>query len=306
MKENNKTKKPKIFDVFLFLNELDLLELRFKTLYKIVDYFIITEVDETFSGIKKPLIFRKYIERFKKFEKKIIYNPISKKDLEQLKNKKWVNYVSKLDRSLPYKHSGRKPFLLNKSLKREIEHRDSAILGFHKLAKPNDFILLSDLDEIPNPQTIKIALKNKVNQPHYFKMEWFLYWINNRVSKPWFGTVLFKFKHLKGNSLDNFRYASSDINNVPGPILNNGGWHFSYLGGKNEILNKLKSHPFQGYKIKLAILLDKFNIRNFEKKLKNNRDLFFQDRELKLIDIKKNFPKSILNETEFIKKYLHE
>ncbi len=306
MKENNNTKKPKVFDVFLFLNEIDLLEIRFKTLYKTVDYFVITEVDETFSGMKKPLVFSKYLERFNKFKKKIIYNPISKKELEQLKHTKWANYVSKLDRSLPYKHSGRKPIKLNNSLLREIEHRDSAILGFHKLAKPNDFILLSDLDEIPNPQTVEIAIKNKINKPYYFKMEWFLYWINNRVSEPWFGTVLFKFKHLKGNSLDNFRYASSDVNNVPGPILNNGGWHFSYLGGKKEILNKLRSHPFQGYKIKLALLLDKLNIRKFEKKLKNNKDLFFHNRVLELIELNNSFPKAILNDHEFIKKYIHE
>ena len=51
--------KPKLFDVFLFLNELDLLDLRLKTLYSIVDYFIITEINETFSGKPKSLIFEK-------------------------------------------------------------------------------------------------------------------------------------------------------------------------------------------------------------------------------------------------------
>jgi beta-1,4-mannosyl-glycoprotein beta-1,4-N-acetylglucosaminyltransferase len=33
----------KIIDVFLFYNELDLLELRFKILYDVVDFFVITE-----------------------------------------------------------------------------------------------------------------------------------------------------------------------------------------------------------------------------------------------------------------------
>ena len=41
-------KNIKIFDVFLFLNELDLLELRLETLYEVVDYFVITELFETF------------------------------------------------------------------------------------------------------------------------------------------------------------------------------------------------------------------------------------------------------------------
>ena len=77
--------KQRIFDVFLFLNELDLLELRLKTLYPIVDYFVITEINETFSGESKSLIFEKNRERFKQFNKKIIYNPITKEQLIELK-----------------------------------------------------------------------------------------------------------------------------------------------------------------------------------------------------------------------------
>ena len=56
--------KKRIFDVFLFFNELDLLELRLKTLYPIVDYFIITELCETFSGKPKDLLFNENKERF--------------------------------------------------------------------------------------------------------------------------------------------------------------------------------------------------------------------------------------------------
>ena len=54
---------------------------------------------------------------------------------------------------------------------------------------------------------------------------------------------------------DSLRFASSKEQDVPGPIINNGGWHFSYLGGYEAIIYKLKSHPFQGYKVQLASLL---------------------------------------------------
>ena len=54
--------------------------------------------------------------------------------------------------------------------------------------------------------------------------------MNNKISSPWFGTVLLKFKYLKNRSLNTIRYASSDEKNVPGNIIKNGGWHFSYLG----------------------------------------------------------------------------
>ena len=52
-------KEAKIFDVFLFLNELDLLELRLETLYEFVDYFVITELSQTFSVKSKSPLFEK-------------------------------------------------------------------------------------------------------------------------------------------------------------------------------------------------------------------------------------------------------
>ena len=295
--------KPKLFDVFLFLNELDLLDLRLKTLYPIVDFFIITEINETFSGKPKSLIFEKNRKRYKEYDKKIIYNPITKKDLLELQKEYWSDYVSDLKKSISYKHKGKPPKYLKKSLRREISHRDAAILGFFKLASDEDLILLSDLDEIPNPKTISKAIKKKFDCPHYFKMDWFLYWINNKVSNPWFGTVLFRFKNLKGNSLDNLRFASPKEQDVPGPIINNGGWHFSYLGGYEAIIYKLKSHPFQGYKVQFAIMLDKLKIRRIKNTVKKNNDMFFQKRNLSIVDIDDSFPEYMIKDEKFVKKY---
>tara|TARA_B100001989_G_C24551861_1_gene475867 strand:+ start:7837 stop:8751 length:915 start_codon:yes stop_codon:yes gene_type:complete len=296
---NNK----KLFDIFLFLNEFDLLELRFEILDTIVDYFVITEVNETFSGKPKPLIFKKNILRYKKFQKKIIYNPITQKELKLLREPKWSQYVSNLEKSIPYKHNGRKPINLHKSLKREISHRDASILGIYKIAKSEDYILISDLDEIPNPKAIKEALKSKISKPYYFKMDWFLYWINNKVSNPWFGTVLCKFKNIKGKSIDNLRYASCKEDKLPGPIIKNGGWHFSYLGGIEAILFKLKSHPFQGYRVLISIILDKLKIRSLRERVTNNKDIFFQNRNFSIVKIDNSFPKEIKKDTKFIKKY---
>ena len=64
------SRKKRIFDVFLFFNELDLLELRFKTLYPIVDYFIVTELCETFSGKPKNFFLIKTKKGLKNSPKK--------------------------------------------------------------------------------------------------------------------------------------------------------------------------------------------------------------------------------------------
>ena len=49
----------KIYDSFLFFNELDLLEIRLELLYDKVDYFIISECDSSFSGLDNHFILMK-------------------------------------------------------------------------------------------------------------------------------------------------------------------------------------------------------------------------------------------------------
>jgi beta-1,4-mannosyl-glycoprotein beta-1,4-N-acetylglucosaminyltransferase len=57
----------KIYDCFIFFNELDLLELRLNVLDSYVDYFVICEASVTHSGINKEYIFENNKHRFSKF-----------------------------------------------------------------------------------------------------------------------------------------------------------------------------------------------------------------------------------------------
>ena len=50
---------PKIFDCFIYNNEIKLLDLRIKYLYNHVDYFVITEAEQTFQGQAKEYNFKK-------------------------------------------------------------------------------------------------------------------------------------------------------------------------------------------------------------------------------------------------------
>ena len=63
----------KVYDAFLFFNELDLLDIRLNTLDPYVDHFIISECDHSFSGNSKPFYYEENKERFKKFHSKIIH-----------------------------------------------------------------------------------------------------------------------------------------------------------------------------------------------------------------------------------------
>ena len=54
----------KIFDCFIFNNEVELLELRLNILNDVVDKFVIVEGNSTFSGKKKESSFLKNKDRF--------------------------------------------------------------------------------------------------------------------------------------------------------------------------------------------------------------------------------------------------
>ena len=57
----------KIYDGFLFFNELDLLEIRLELLYDHVDYFVLSETNRTHSNELKELTFMNNKDKFEKY-----------------------------------------------------------------------------------------------------------------------------------------------------------------------------------------------------------------------------------------------
>ncbi len=293
----------RVIDVFPFYNELDLLELRFRALYDHVDFFVVSECDETFSGKPKPMYFAENRERFAAFNDKIIYNAIDKAVLVEMQGEKWQQYMTQPDAVRAHKHNCRPPRELRTSLRREIMHRDAAVKGLALVAKQGDLILLSDVDELPDARVVKRLREEALGQPSYFEMRWFLYYINNIVNAPWFGTVAFTYEMLKGQSLDLLRYASSDPNAVPGPVIGNGGWHFSYLGGSEAIQEKLDALPYQGVRAEIAKILSRFRPSAWQSKIDENADILLQNRTLRSVLIDESFPAEIAQIDGFIEKY---
>ena len=130
-----------------------------------------------------------------------------------------------------------------------------------------------------------------------------MYFINNKVCDPWFGTVAFNFEILKDKSLDLLRYSSKDKKNIPGEMVQEGGWHFSYLGGEKAILEKLRAHPYQGKKAQISMLLNKLGIRTLKKTINVNKDILLQNRKFEIVPIDETFPNLIRNNKYLIEKY---
>src|SRR5574344_1214689 len=128
----------KIFDCFTFFNEIELLKFRIELLYSVVDYFVIVECSKTQTGNDKPYYFLEHKEEFSKYRDKIKYfqadNPPS---LEKTTGENWTieNY-----------------------------QRNSILSGLITLNPQNDdLIILSDLDEMVNPNVLSHLNNYKVS-----------------------------------------------------------------------------------------------------------------------------------------------
>ena len=227
----------KIFDCFMYFDEDLILDLRLNTLNKFIDYFVIVESIYNHKGEKRKLKFN--INKFKKFNKKIIYlihnqipseiKQIKKNDSEHEKNTKYIF----------------------NAIFRENSQRNYILKGLRK-AKDNDIILISDVDEIPNLE--KVNFKTLKNKLIFFKQEMFYYKFNLKLPNyNWIGTKSCKKKYLKNPQwlrnikdrkypfyrLDTF-FSDKKFTNIE--IIKNGGWHFTNIKTAEQIRYKLKSY----------------------------------------------------------------
>tara|TARA_Y100000591_G_C21683268_1_gene619245 strand:- start:295 stop:918 length:624 start_codon:yes stop_codon:yes gene_type:complete len=137
------------------------------------------------------------------------------------------------------------------ALLRENGQRNFILEGL-KSAKDEDFIMISDVDEIPNLENINFGkFKEKIIQ---FRQEMFYYKFNLKLPNLiWTGTKACKKKDLitpqwlrniKDKKYPLFRIDTilSKTKYISIKFINNGGWHFSNIKSAKEIEHKLKSY----------------------------------------------------------------
>ena len=215
----------KIIDTTTYYKEDLMLNLRFNILDRYVDYFVICEAKFSHSGQEKELFFD--IKNFKKFEKKIIYLIV-----ENEPNNIIIN------------HDNKTSILRNNSVQRINFQRDFIKKSFNQFS-PNDFILYSDNDEIPNLENINF--KKISNNKIIFNQKLFYYKFNLHLPKVnWYGTKGCSVKNLKTitwlRNIKNKKYNKyrldtlfSDTKYNDVDIIENGGWHFSNLKNIDEL-----------------------------------------------------------------------
>ena len=270
-----------IIDSFLFFQELDLLEIRLEYLYPLVDHFIIVEARQSFKGSSKNFIFEQNRKRYKKYLDKITYLKIedihfSYNELIEFlekSNSKVRKTISKFIKKHDYYDKNNLSYILDSY------HRECIHIALEQKCKDGDIVLLSDLDEIPSFRIIKDLKKGKnLNFPNVFIQHEFQYFLNNYAKSDWHGTIACPYNLMKKYSLNELRNNSNKLSRIL-----NSGYHFTSIGNKQAIINKIESWGHQEFNNEIIK-------KNLEENIKNGKDIFYRLKrnKNKLIDIQKS------------------
>jgi hypothetical protein len=192
----------KVFDTFLFGDELDMLQCRLEELEGKVHWHVLVESSLDHSGTPKPLYYQRNKERFAQWNDRIIH----------------------VVADLPSYRETREPW------DREHAQREAIRQGLAD-ADLDDVVLLCDVDEIPSDKALWFepeeftALNMRIGQ---FAVDW-VWPEESRIA------VMARYRHLATVPLWLAR------NNGPRgqmPLLGGAGWHFTWLGGPKAIARK--------------------------------------------------------------------
>jgi len=218
----------KIIDTTTFFEENMIMDIRFNILNPYVDKFIVCESLYTHSGKKKNVNFN--VNDYPKFKNKIIHIILEDEP---------VDLINGEDLSVQDKR-------LNSIIR--IRTQRNYIQKFLKEFSPDDYIIHSDNDEIPNLENFDLRMVKK--KFVIFKQQIFYYKLN--LSLPnlsWFGSKACKIKHLRSidflRNIKNREYSLfridtlfSDNKQNSVELVKNGGWHFSNLKTYEDLEKK--------------------------------------------------------------------
>ena len=265
-----------VYDCFQFFNDLDILKIRLNVLSPVVDKFVISEATETFSGLKKPLYYEENKEMFAEFADKIIHVVVD-------------------DTPEGGTHE------------RDTFQKNAVTRGLAG-CNDNDIIIFSDLDEIPNPDKIKEILNDfQSDKIYHFAQRLFYCYLNmeevsgNLLSyagefegverKKWIGTKMCSYKLLRDNNLQLGDLRFPERKEI-GIRVEDGGWHFGYMGGhgekdiKKRVQEKVVSAAHQEYNSKHVL-------SQVTDQIKDGKDIFGRNAKFVRCEIDETYPEYI-------------
>jgi beta-1,4-mannosyl-glycoprotein beta-1,4-N-acetylglucosaminyltransferase len=207
----------KIYDLFMVHTELDWLEIRMGQMWDRVDYFVVIESPITFVGASKPLFVKDNYDSYKKYHSKMILHTL---DLTG------ASFNTAWDREY-FQRNGM------------YDQVFPALTGPQK-PKNGDIILVSDVDEIPRPESLD-TLRNCIFPAKVTLRSLFYYysfqWLHAGDEWPYPQATFYNGdKTVKPQDLRN-EPGNKDAIRMP-----NAAWHCSYCFSKiDDVVKKLKS-----------------------------------------------------------------
>lgn len=203
-----------IVDLITYNGEKDLWDIHYNVLKDYVDEFIVVEFDKTFSGNDKSFSFGPEIYPKVKYVKH-----------------GWDDYVKYRDMALASPNTQgavhwKLEFMQKESIKDALSH-----------LKDDDTVFIGDVDEIWDPSVLKdlnVPLDiGRFQKRKKLKLRVYTYWIDNRSSEEFWGTLMSPYGDIKSYCLNHLRSDKQYLTEKEY------GWHFTSMGGEDALKKKL-------------------------------------------------------------------
>ena len=241
-----------IIDTCTFDGEWDILELRLRILEGYVDHFIVVEGNKTHSGNPRPQT-NIDLDRFKWIEDKLHF------------------YRATLNAATAWG--------------RENEQRN-AILSMLVVVPEDTLMILSDVDEIPSHLAINYARGESI-LPRVCHQSFFYYNMHNLRIETWCGSIFSTLKQMREITPQGLRDKRCSWPGIP-----EGGWHFSYFGGRDRIRQKLVSFAHQEYNTEQYL-----NASHVQSCINTGADLFNRGTQVQRVG-EEFFPQYVVTEAK--------
>jgi Glycosyltransferase family 17 len=251
----------KIYDTFLFNDELDLLRCRLEELDKSPVYrFVIVEANKDNQGHPKPLHFQEHRDEFAPWLDRITPVPVMD--------------MPKLDKT-----KDRWPFAS------EYHMREATFRGL-RTAQGDDLVLHGDVDEIPSLSGIQRA---RTWGGGIFRMRCAVFAVDWELPWRWDGIVGLPFRHITSfEAMRNHRFdqraSGRFLHYLPAS-----GWHLTWLGGPEAIRAKLMNY--------CHLEMTDYILRGLETNQFYERGIFWGhgngDTQLIPVDVDRTWPKYV-------------
>jgi len=248
------------YDCFSFYNELDMLDFRLHHVYDHVDKIVIVEGDRKYTGEKYQSNLKKHWNRYKWAKDKIIHTVVP---LKEFPSSRWEN---------------------------EAIQRDNFLRDVGPSSK--DVVFLSCVDEI-----IKTELYDIITAPvsACLHLDNYYYYFNGKdvgTNPKHPMPIVFNGKPDNLHELWENRHGMMAFDDC--------GWHFSYLGGIDQIKDKLASYSHAEN--------DTEEVKaQLEANIAAGKDIFGrEDHQFEYVPVDDSFPDELVNNQAKYKELIHE